>query len=332
MKTVLIIDDQELTRMILTEFVSTLGPDLVGKAFETPLEALAWVEENPVVMAIVDYRMPGMDGIEFIRQFRSLPASVDVPVIMVTALDDHDKEIRFEALKHGVVDFLTKPLDYIEWRIRCRNILKLHQRLLENKACNELSTVLFRITQSFNGRNPWRLAGISRHIAEQIELSSKECDLIERAAPMNDLGHFFIPYNLLSSTSKLHHTERITVQAHTLAGYHLLQMSDSELFNKAARIALSHHEQYNGKGYPHGFGGTDIPLEARIVSIADFVDAMLSDRPYRRAWSVDRVLDNVRSFRGKRFDPDCVDAFFQRSENVLLADIDPYPNPLGGQR
>jgi two-component system response regulator RpfG len=330
MQTVLIIDDQELTRMILTEFARSLGPDVAGKAFENPSDALAWVQENPVAMAIVDYRMPGMDGIEFIRRLHDLPAGGDVPVVMITALDDYDKEIRYKALNAGVVDFLSKPLDYSEWRIRCRNILELQKHLHQNQTCKELATVLFRITQSFNGRNPWRLAGISRHIAEQIRLSSKECDLIEGAAPMNDLGHFFVPYNLLSRSSKLRQKERITVQSHTLAGYHLLQASDSELYRKAARIALSHHEQYDGKGYPHGFGGKDIPLEARIVSVADFVDALLSDRPYRRAWTIDRVFGYLKSFRGKRFDPDCVDAFFQRSEDILLSDIEPLPNPLRG--
>jgi HD-GYP domain-containing protein (c-di-GMP phosphodiesterase class II) len=161
------------------------------------------------------------------------------------------------------------------------------------------------------------LAGISRRIAEQIGLSKKECDLIERAAPLNDLGHMMAPTGLLSQAVVLGRAERAAIQQHTVMGYHLLSSGDSEFLNRAAKIALSHHEHFDGGGYPHGFRGRDIAHEARIVAVADIVDALLSDRPYRKAWSFDRVLTYLQSERGKRFDPNCVDAFLQHGEEIL---------------
>ncbi|MBL3598391.1 MAG: response regulator [gamma proteobacterium endosymbiont of Lamellibrachia anaximandri] len=320
MQTVLIIDDQELSRMILNEFIRSIGPYVEGKTFETLSAALEWAEKNPVAMVLVDYRMPSMNGIEFTRRLHDLPDCRVVPVVMITALDDHDKEIRYEALSAGVVDFLLKPLDQKEWQFRCRNILNLSRSQRQDALYKDLTQVLFHITKSVNGRNPKRLANISRHIAEQMGLLTDECDLIERAAPLNDLGNFLVAGHLLWRPSIFCQEEREKVQGHTLAGFSLLQQGDSPLFQQGAKIALSHHEHFDGKGYPHGFGGQDIPLEARIVSVADFVDALLSDRPYRKAWSVDKMLGYLKSYRGKRFDPDCVDAFFERLDRILLSE------------
>ena len=319
MQTVLIIDDQGLTRMILTEFVRSLGPEFEGKAFDTPLAALDWVNHNTAVMALVDYQMPGMDGIEFTRRLHRLPAGEDVPVVMITALTDANKAIRYDALDAGVVDFLSKPIDYIEWRARCRNILKLRRYHHQGQICSEMADLLLRITQSVSGRNLQRLGHISRHIAAQIGLPVSVCELIQQAAPLNDLGLFWIPDNLLSKPSTLLQEEHRVMQGHTITGYQLLQKGHSEVLCMASKISLSHHENYDGTGYPHGFGGQDVPLEARIVSVADCVDALLSDRSYRQAWPIERVFDYLKDNRGKIFDPDCVEAFFQQLDQTLLS-------------
>ena len=330
MQNVLIIDDQEMPRMILSQFVETIGPDVVGVAFQTPAEALGWAKRNAVAMALVDYRLPGMNGIDFTRQLHALPAKEDVPVVIFTAVDDPDKAIRYDALRAGAMDFLPKPVDYTEWRFRCRNLLNLARCRQQKSLSQELMQLLFRITTTVNGRNPLRLARLSRHIAEQLSLSESDCALIEQAAPLNDLGHFLVAAPLLWSPASLKQKERALIQGHTLAGFRLLQQGDSTLFHRGARIALSHHEQFDGNGYPHGFGGRDIPLEARIVSVADFVDALLSDRPYRKAWSVERVLHFLNTDRGKRFDPDCVEAFFKQLDRTLLRGSGPLPDPITG--
>jgi len=330
MQNVLIVDDQQIPRMILNEFVETIGPDVTGKSFETPATALGWAGRHPVAMALVDYRMPGMDGIVFTRRLHELPGKRDVPVVIFTALDDPDKAIRYQALSAGAMDFLPKPVDYTEWRYRVRNLLNLARCRHQESLSRELRQTLCRITSAAHGRNPIRLANLSRHIAEQLQLSADDCELIRQAAPLNDLGHFLVAAHLLWSPSSLKQEERTEIQGHTLAGFQLLQQGDSALFHRAAQIALSHHEQFDGKGYPHGFGGRDIPLEARIVSVADFVDALLSDRPYHKAWSVERVFRFVKAYRGTRFDPDCVDAFFAQLDRKLLAGNGPLPNPIAG--
>lgn len=328
MQTVLIIDDQQLPRIILNEFIRSIGPDVEAKDFDIPSAALEWARQHPVAMALVDYRMPGMDGIEFTRRLHELPANKSVPVIIITAVDDHDKEIRYAALSAGVFDFLPKPLDNREWRFRCRNMLELDKNRHQASLSGDLTQMLLQLTESVNGRNPRRLAHISRHIAEQMGLSSDACDLIGQAAPLNDMGHFLVASHLSSRRSTLKHEERVSIQGHTVAGFHLLQQGESPLFHQGAKIALSHHEQFDGKGYPHGFSGEDIPLEARIVSVADFVDALLSDRPYRKAKSLDNVLGYLKSYRGKRFDPDCIDAFFERLDKMLLSETWPLPAPV----
>jgi len=319
MDTILIIDDQEVSRLILSEFVTKIGPSIQGKAFKTPFDALKWVRGHTVVMVIVDFSMPDMDGIEFTKRFHTLPYCRDVPVVMISVLDDRGKAIRCRALQAGVFDFLSKPIDYTELKARCRQILELRKRHRQNQYHDEVAGVLFRITQSFNGRDPWRLADISRQIAKQLGLSIEECDLIEQAAPLNDLGHMFAPSQAISRPAFLQQSERAAMQQHTVRGYQLLNNGDSGFLCHAAKIALSHHERFDGKGYPHGFKGRDITREARIVAVADIVDALLSDRPYRKAWSHERILDYLQSERGIRFDPDCVDAFLLQSDEILFS-------------
>lgn len=170
-----------------------------------------------------------------------------------------------------------------------------------------------------SGRDPRRLALIGGHIAGQIGLPPKACRLIRQAAPLADLGLFWIPDRLLLKPAALLPEEHQVIQRHTIAGYHLLRRGDSDVSLLASKISLSHHEHYDGTGYPHGFSGRDLPLAARAVAVADSVDALLSDRSYRKAWSVDQVIEYVQVHRGSVFDPDCVDAFFQGLDESLLA-------------
>lgn len=319
MQRVLIVDDQGVTRVILEEFLRSMDLEVQVQVFASPLVALEWARSHPLDLAIVDYQMPGMDGIELTRQLRGLPGNEALPVAMISAVEDADRMIRRRALEAGVCDFFYKPIEPNEWRIRFRNLLELRSR--QNQDSREVTDILFRITQTCFGRNPRRVAEISRRIAAQLGLSCLECELIERAAPLNDLGQIRVPENMLSKQSQLNPAEWETVQQHTLLGYQLLRDSQSPLLEKAARIALSHHEQFDGKGYPHGFSQGDIPLAARIVKVADVVDALLCNRPYRPAWEFNRVLSYLRSESGKQFDPDCVEAFFHCVNEATTGEI-----------
>lgn len=326
MQRILIVDDQGVTRLILDEFLRSLNLKLQVEVFASPLAALEWAARYSLDLAIVDYRMPSMDGIELTRRLRALPGNEGLPVAMITALEDADRMIRRQAAEAGVLDFLCKPIEPNEWRARFRNLLALSSR--QDREAHELTEVLFRIPHNFFGRNPKRVAAVSGRVAAQLGLSSQECGLIERAAPLNDLGQVRVPDALLSKQSKLQQDEWKAVRHHTLLGYQLLRDNQSAFLQMAASIALSHHERFDGKGYPHGFTQRDIPLEARIVSVADVVDALLSERPYRPAWQLDQVLGYVLAERGKRFDPECVDAFLHCMDEAKAAG--PVPDFLLG--
>jgi two-component system response regulator RpfG len=152
------------------------------------------------------------------------------------------------------------------------------------------------------------MSHIAGLIAEGLGLSEEQVRTIELAAPLHDIGKIAIPDSLLMKPGPLDETERRRMQQHPVIGYQLLEDSHNRFIQIGARIALHHHERYDGSGYPHGLAGEDIPIEARIVTVADVLDALISPRPYKRAWSVEEALDYVREQSGKMLDPDCVEA------------------------
>ena len=152
------------------------------------------------------------------------------------------------------------------------------------------------------------LAAVAGLVAEEMGMFEDEVRMIELAAPLHDIGKIAIPDSLLMKPGPLDENERKRMQQHPSIGYQLLEDSHNRFIQIGARIALHHHERYDGSGYPHGLAGKDIPLEARIVTVADVFDALISPRPYKRAWGVDEALDYIRDQSGKMLDPDCVQA------------------------
>jgi two-component system response regulator RpfG len=195
MATILIIDDQLTSRQILQQLVSTIEENLTVKAFADPVEALKWTETNTFSLVLTDYKMPEMNGIEFIKRLRSNPALTHIPVIMVTSIED--KNVRYEALEVGATDFLMKPVDHHECRARCRNLLTQHQqyKIISDRSIRmrERETLL-RLARAGEyrdeetGNHVIRMAKYSRLIAEQLGFSKDEADVIEMAAPMHDIG------------------------------------------------------------------------------------------------------------------------------------------------
>ena len=161
-----------------------------------------------------------------------------------------------------------------------------------------------------------RMAKYSREIAETLGLSAKECDEIEYAAPMHDIGKIGIPDDVLLKPGKLEPDEWKVMQKHTLIGHGILSNSQSRYIQTGSIIALNHHERFDGTGYPNGLAGKDIPLVARIVSVADVFDALVSTRPYKQPWPVKDAQDYLKKHAGTQFDPGCVEAFFERLGNV----------------
>lgn len=346
MSTILIIDDQLTSRQILKQLVSTIEQNLTVQDFANPLEALAWIAKNPVDLILVDYKMPEMNGVEFIRKYRMNPASAHVPVIMVTSIED--RNVRYEALGAGATDFLMKPVDHHECRARCRNLLTQHQqykiisdrsRWLERRVAEATSEIRMRERETLlrlarageyrdeeTGNHIIRMAKYSRIIAEEIGLSRDEAEVIEMAAPMHDIGKIGIRDEILLKPGKLTPEEFEIMKTHTIIGYEILKDSPSKFLQMGGVIALGHHEKFDGSGYPYGKKGEEIPIEARIVAVADVFDALVSERPYKNAWSTPAALEYMQSHRGRHFDPAVLDAFKAQIDSVakiqgLLPDI-----------
>ena len=337
MSNVLIIDDQSITRMILQELIGSIDRDVTAQCFADPTQALEWAKQHEVDLVITDYKMPQMDGIEFIKWFRRIPGFNDVPVMIVTCIED--QSVRYLALESGATDFITKPIDHTECRARCNNLLTMSQQrklikdralLLEaeiRKTTQELhdreEETLIRLAKAGEyrdedtGNHIHRISRYSRLIAEKLGLSEELCDLIAQSSPMHDIGKIGIPDAILLKPGRLTPEEFKIMQQHTEVGYEILKDSPSKYLQTGAVIALSHHEKFNGLGYPHALKAERIPLEARIVAVADVFDALVTNRPYKKSWPLEKAFDYIRQERGNHFDPDCADSFLSESEKVI---------------
>ena len=335
MNRIAIIDDSDINLMLLKALVAKLdGCEAV--AFQESPKGLRWCSENLPDLVIVDYMMPDLDGLAFISRFRKIPGRAELPVLMITANDD--KDVRYRALGIGATDFLTKPVDRMEFSARVRNLLALNtsRRHLADRASwlaeevakatktvhDREQELLFRMSRAAEFRDPetgahiQRMAHFSRLIAAGMGLSEADQTLILQAAPMHDIGKIGIPDVILLKPGRLTAEEMAVMKGHARLGFELLNGSESMVLQAAARIAISHHEKFDGSGYPHGLAGMAIPLFGRIVAVADVFDALVSDRPYKRAWPVDKALDFLRQGVGAHFDPDCVAAFLAREHEA----------------
>lgn len=331
---VAIIDDAQLNVTILQHLVRKL-PDCEPVCFTDPVQALDWCLANEPDLVVVDYMMPGMSGTELTAAFRK--RFPDIPVLMVTA--NHETELRHEALQIGVTDFLNKPMDNTEFLARARNMLALRQshKNLANRAdwlAEEVSKAtakiveqeretIFCLARAAEYRDPEtgghikRMAHYSRLIAMHLGLSVDQQDLLLQAAPMHDIGKVGTPDLILLKPGRLTEEEFVIMKQHAVIGYEVLNASSSPLLKTAAEIAHTHHEKFDGSGYPRGLKGSDIPLFGRIVAVADVFDALTSERPYKKAWSVEDACGLLREGSGKHFDPDCLAAFFKGFEQVM---------------
>lgn len=346
MKTrVLIVEDNATNLMMLQLLVGQVaGCEAIG--FDDPLVAAVRLSDLNYDIALVDYQMPGMDGVALIRAMRAAAGYADQPILMITA--DTEKSIRMDALHAGAVEFLHKPIDALEFRARLQNIVRLSvvQRQLANQA-EWLRSEVEKATRDLREReeeiihrlalaagykdqetadHTRRMAHYCRLVAEGLGLEPELCREIELAAPMHDIGKVGIRDAVLLKPGPLDAAERAHMNEHTAIGSAILDGSKSRLMKLAAEIAATHHERWDGSGYPRGLAGEAIPLAGRIAAVADVFDALTTARPYKQAWSVDSALDHLCERAGIEFDPACVEAFrkaYQRERSVVGAE-DPF--------
>jgi putative two-component system response regulator len=278
-----------------------------------------------------------MSGADFVSGFRRAARNRDTPIIVVTA--ERAVEVRHQCLRAGATDFLCKPIDGIEVAARVTNLLALRRAQIDqkdraawlarevDKATVELvgreEELIRRLAlaaerrDSTTGQHIERMAQYSLIVAQALGLPEFACEQIMKAAPMHDVGKVGVPDAILNKPGRLTPQEMDQMRLHTVYGYEILSGSSSKLIQLAADIALSHHERYDGAGYPRQLRGEDIPLAARLVSVADVFDALTSVRSYKRAWSAEEALYYLAQERGGQFDAACVDAFLSRRESVL---------------
>lgn len=333
---VLIVDDTEINLILFDALIRKLG-ECESKTFSRSADGLAWAQANDPDLVIVDYMMPELDGIEFIRRLRKTPGKESVPILMITANDQ--KQVRYRALDVGATDFLTKPVDKIEFLARANNMLALSdvRKKLADRAAwlaeevrkatteiieRERETVI-RLSKAAEYRDPetgshiLRMAHYSALIARGLGLSVSEQELLLEAAPMHDIGKVGIADNILLKPGRLNPDEFEIMKQHAIYGFEILKGSSSRVLQAGAAIARGHHEKFDGTGYPHGLKGQDIPIFSRIVAVADVFDALMSERPYKRAWTLERSVEYIRTHAGTHFDPTCVAAFFEHWKAVL---------------
>lgn len=350
---ILIVDDQSTGRRILEEIVRGIDDTLQIASFSDPRDALGHARGRVPDLILTDYRMPEMNGVEFIKRLRALPGCAEVPIVVITVVGD--RSVRYEALNAGATDFLTRPLDQYECMSRCRNLLKLrHQQCMIQDRAQwlerqvEIATrqivlrereTLLRLARAGEyrdqdtGNHVIRMSRYSRAIADYLGLSEADCDEIEFASPMHDIGKIGVPDHILLKPGRLEPGEWEIMKTHTVIGHQILADSDSRYIQVGAIIALSHHEKYDGSGYPYGLAGEAIPLQARIVAVADVYDALRSHRPYKEPWSRERAVEFIGEQRGRHFDPACVDAFTRQLDLIFaieeqFTDAPPLDTPV----
>ncbi|MEI7443566.1 MAG: HD domain-containing phosphohydrolase [Burkholderiales bacterium] len=333
---VVIVDDNPVNLTVMEHLVGRVD-GAEPRIFRDSEAGLTWCSRNDPDLVIVDYQMPDVDGLTFIERIRALPGRVDVPLLMVTA--NTDRDLRRQALEAGATDFLNKPVDRAEFTARVRNMLRLRgmTRRITDRAI-ELEHAVAKATRAIamterdtllclaraaefrdpeTGAHVLRMAEYSRTIAGALGKDDDFQTLIRKAAPLHDVGKIGTPDNILLKPAKLTAEEMDVMRQHTTIGWQILREHRSPVLQMGASIAWTHHEKWDGSGYPRGLQGEAIPLEGRIVAVADVLDALISVRPYKRAWEPDSARAFIAKGSGKHFDPSCVDALERVWDDVL---------------
>lgn len=325
---IMILDDEHAYLALLEGMLDAAGYQRVRTTM-VPADALRIFTEYQPDIVLLDMHMPQMDGIEVLRKLQLLVEPGEfVPMVMLTG--DMSSAVRKDALASGAIDFVTKPFQVGEVLLRIRNLLQtrmLHRELRDRNEQLEVRVaertkeleqarldILYRLARAAEfrddatGEHTRRVGRVAGRIAAALGLGEDDVHTIGRAAMLHDIGKIGIPDSILLKPRSLTAEEFDVIKQHTVIGREILAGSPAPLLRTAELIAYAHHERWDGNGY-HGMSGDTIPLEGRIVAVADTFDALVNDRPYRSARTVDAAMDELRSQRGAQFDPEVLDAF-----------------------
>ncbi len=353
--TILVVDDMAANRELLQEHVQIMGHTPV--LAENGLSALAHLKKGLVDLILLDIMMPEMDGTQLLERLNKEPGLKEIPVIVLSAIDDMDSVVR--CIDLGAMDYLTKPFnsEILAARIRAVLASKLlkeqeaeYQGKLETYNLNLEATVQERTREILatqmdiihrlgraaeyrdneTGMHIKRMSLFCGGLAKQLGLRKREWDIIKDATPMHDVGKIGIPDKILLKPGPLDPDEWQIMKTHATIGAEILSGSQSDILNLAQTIALTHHEKWNGSGYPKGLKGEEIPQVGRMVAICDVFDALCSVRPYKKAWSMEDSFSHLKEQKGRHFDPEMVPLFLDMVPEILEIQ-DQYGDPLGGE-
>jgi response regulator RpfG family c-di-GMP phosphodiesterase len=327
------VDDDDITLAIIANLLKNYPIDL--KTFTNPFEALDFAKNNKIDIVLIDYIMPEMNGIEFIKQIKII--FPDILIIMITSVIN-ENVVKMDALEAGATEFLNKPLIPAEFRARMKNLAKLleDQILIKDKAAllseevikatktiqdreYESLTVLARVSEFRDLETAYhieRVAHYSKLLARANGLDLETQNILFYSAPLHDIGKIGISDSILLKPEKLTPMEYEIIKQHTEIGYKILKGAESIFLKTGAEIAISHHEKFDGTGYPDKIKAYDIPLFGRIVAISDVFDALTTSRPYKEAWTIEESINLLISEKGKQFDPGLVDLFIINIKEV----------------
>lgn len=325
---ILVVDDTPENIDVLS---GLLRAEYKVKAALNGERALKVVEKSKPDMILLDIMMPGMDGYEVCRRLKANPATANIPVIFISAKNAEQDERT--GLELGAVDYITKPISPAITKRRIETHLDLYNqnRALEQKVAERTADleetrleVIRRLGRAAEykdnetGQHVIRMSHYTRLIAEAwVGEKNAWTELLFNAAPMHDIGKIGIPDRVLLKPGKLDKEEWEIMQQHTVYGYEILGEQSTELMKMAKEVALTHHEKWDGSGYPNNLLGEEIPLESRIVAIADVFDALTSERPYKKAWSIEDAVKLIDESAGSHFDPELVPFFHEVLPDIL---------------
>ena len=333
---ILIVDDEPVNVMLLEKILATRGYTNIVSTTD-PTQTLSLYLKHKSDLILLDINMPVMDGYAVMEQLTTEIGKVLAPILVLTA--QHTQSFRQRALDSGAIDYVTKPFNAEELLSRVHNLLEVqmahkymrHQNeILEHKVqerTQEIHHTRLQVVRRLGraaeyrdeetGLHIIRMSKMATVIAKAAGLDDEQCDLLLNAAPMHDIGKIGIPDQILLKPGKFEPEEWNIMQTHAQIGADILSGDDSELMMMAHDIALTHHEKWNGKGYPNGLKGEDIPFVGRVTALADVFDALTSERPYKKEWPVEKAVNLIKEESGEHFDPRLVELFLQELPQII---------------
>ena len=326
--TILLVDDVADNLDILNAVLSPHYRTRIALSGEKALKIA--LSASPPDLILLDVMMPGLDGYQVCERLKGDPGTRDIPVIFVSAMDEVEDERR--GLELGAVDYIAKPISPALVLARVRTHLALHDRNRElARQVGERTAELFNTRQQIirrlgraaefrdneTGNHIIRMSHFCRLIGQAAGLGEKSVEILYQASPMHDVGKIGIPDQIMLKPGPLDAGEWEMMKRHPEIGAQIIGRHDDELLQAARTIALYHHEKWDGSGYPHGLRGEEIPLMARIAALADVFDALATARPYKEAWSLEKILSHIEAQAGRHFDPALIEPFKRALPEIL---------------